>query len=146
MVAAYLASALLMAVLVVAVVAAVVRGRGWYSYDLEASGATHPGMRPDETRPSVVERTSTWILAFVVLTLGAIGGVFALMSNPSAAGGLLSGPVLAVAGLLVVGYVLVGAYVTARQRGHSDALAAAGVAVIGGTLLLLAVSAVLLSG
>lgn len=146
MVVAYLASGLVMTLLVVAVVAAVVRGGGWYSYEPDVAAGRHPGKRPDEARPSVAERTEAWLAAFFLLTLAAVAGVFGLVTNPDAVGGLASGPVLAGAGLLVVGYVLVGAYVTARQRGHSDALAAAGVAIIGGVLLMIGVSAALLTG
>lgn len=162
MVSAYLASALVMGVLAVLIVAAIGSDRRWYSYvpdsgvgrgaghGTEAGGASHepeeelPAPRTDEAQASLFERTSTWIAVFVVLVLGAVAGVFAFVSNPESTGSITGGPVVIIGGLVVVGYLLVGVNIMARQRGHSDSLAAAETGIVAGFLLLLAVTIQLL--
>lgn len=142
----YLVSALLMGTLVLVVVGAIARSRHWYSYapgtvaarHQEASDGGHAGA-------SVLDRTETWITGFVLLALGAVVGVFAFVSDPAASGSLTSGPVVVGAALFVALYVLLGVYATARQGGHSDAIAAAETAAVGGVLLLLAIALQLLS-
>lgn len=142
MASSFLLSTLLMGTLAALVLVAVLRSRRWYSYSPE-TGARVGGLS-DESRPPVWSRPATWILAFVGLTALAVGGVFAFVTNPDAPAGLLSAPVLGVGGLLLVGYLTLGVYHAAKERGHPASIAAAETATVLGVLFLVAVSAQLI--
>lgn len=145
MVSPYLTSALLMGALVLVVITAVVRGRHWYTYAPTAVPARTEGAH-GQGGPELLDRTGAWIVTFVLLSMVAVGGVLALVSGPAAGLTLTSGTIVAVAAGLVALYVLLGVYVTARQQGHSSALALAEMGAVFGTLLLLAISIKLVSG
>ncbi|MCU4802629.1 hypothetical protein OB920_19900 [Halobacteria archaeon HArc-gm2] len=142
--ATYVTSMLVMAALAVLVLIALVRSRRWYHY---APAPDEHGQVPaleGERRPPLLERPTTWIVGFVALMLGAVGGVFAFVTNPDAPAGLLSLPVLAVGGLMLGGYLLYGTYSAAKGRGHPSSIAAAETATLAGALFLVAVSAQLI--
>ncbi|SFR96720.1 hypothetical protein SAMN05216559_1693 [Halomicrobium zhouii] len=142
--ATLLTSALVMATLAVLVLVAIVRSRRWYHY---APAPDEHGQVPalaGQQRPPLLERPTTWIVGFLALMLGAVGGVFAFVTNPDAPGELFSVPVLAVGGLLLGGYLLYGTYSAAKGRGHPSSIAAAETATLAGGLFLLAVSAQLI--
>ena len=139
--ASYIASTLLMGALAALVLIALVRSRHWYRYAPQSSREAGVGWSPDrETRPSLLARPSTWIVAFIAVIALAVGGVFAFVTNPAAPAGLFSPPVLAVGGLLVGSYLLIGFYYAAKERGHPSSLAAAETATVVGALFLVAVS------
>lgn len=135
----YLASAAIMGVLALVVVTMVSRGPGWYRYTPQATDGTEAGWSPGQSRPSLFERTETWIATFVLLTVGAIAGVMALVTDPAAPSDLTSGPVVGVGIAVVVLYLLFGTYATARQHGHSYSLAIMETASAFGALFLLAI-------
>jgi hypothetical protein len=141
----HLASTLLMGAFAVAVVTWVVLGRKWYRYARPAD----LGFGPDESDATsslswFVSQPAVWMGAFFVLALALVGGVVAFVSSPT--GGLSLGPtVIGGMAVLVVGYLLVGTYVSAARRGHPRSLAAAETVSVGGALFLLAVVAQLLA-
>lgn len=134
----YVVSTLLMGVLAALVVVALLRSRHWYTYSPEAG--TELATAPGESRPPVLSRPTTWIAGFVLLAALAVGGVFVFVTTPDAPAGLFSLPVLAVGGLMLVAYLLLGTYYAAKGRGHSSSIAAAESATLFGVLLLLAVA------
>lgn len=141
----YVASTLLMGTLAVLVAIAVVRSRHWYRYAPSPSRDGEVGWSPDhESRPPLLARPTTWIVAFFAVTLLAVGGVLAFVTSPAPSTGLFSMPVLAVAGLLLGSYLLLGVYYAAKGRGHPPSLAAAETAVVFGALFLLGISAQLI--
>lgn len=145
MASTYLASTLLMGALAVLVLVAVVRSRRWYHYSPEPDEDTQVTWgQAGEARPPRLEQPTGWILGFFALVLAAVGGVFAFVTNPAAPAGLLSGPVVAVAALLLGLYLLLGVYTSAKQRGHPDSIAAAETATVFSALFLAAVAAQLI--
>ncbi len=142
---AYVASTLLMGTLVVLVLVAVLRSRRWYDYSPEPDAdATADWAVEARERPPVLERPTTWVVGFLALMLAAVGGVFLFVTSASAPAGLLSPPVLAVGGLLLGGYLLLGVYNAARGRGHPSSIAAAETATVFGALFLLGVASQLI--
>jgi len=75
--------------------------------------------------------------------LGAVGGVFAFVTNPNAPGELFSLPVPPSAASCW-GYLLYGTYSAAKGRGHPSSIAAAETATLAGALFLVAVSSQLI--
>jgi len=91
--ATYVTSMLVMAALAVLVLVALVRSRRWYHYAPAPDEHDRPPALAGERRPPLLERPTTWIVGFVALMLGAVGGVFAFVTNPNAPGELFSLPV-----------------------------------------------------
>ncbi|MFC7027360.1 hypothetical protein ACFQJ5_06755 [Halomicroarcula sp. GCM10025324] len=141
MATAYLVSTALMGLLVVGVLLWLGRVRGWYQYSPAASGeGWSPGVPPKSTVDRLTGSTSAWLVAFALLVVGFLVGVVAFISAPAGSGGL-AGPAVAVGGgLLLVGYLLFGVYISAKRRGHPSALAAAESATVAGTLFLVAIT------
>ena len=140
MTTAYLASTALMGVLVVAVVAWMVRGRGWYHYN---PGASTSGWSPTNDRESRFEtyadKPMAWVAAFAVLVVGLLIGVVASISGPVETQATAGLAVAVVGGAGLCGYLLFGVYLSATRRGHPRSLAVAESATVAGVLFLIAV-------
>jgi len=145
MVSPQVTSMLVMGVLAAVVIGALARSRPWYSHTPSAMDDTESGWVPGgyEER-SVFSGTGVWVGLFLVLAVGAVVGVGLFVSSSAAPTGLLSGPILVVAGLFVGVYMALGVYVTATARGHPKSMAAAEMAAVCGALLLVAVSSQLI--
>lgn len=147
MTTAFLVSTAVMGLFVVAVLGWVARSRGWYHYSPSAEsigwahggeGETQLGTLSDDPRVLAV--------AFTLLVVGFVGGVVLVVSGPvemQAAAGLA---VAVAGGLVLVGYLLLGVYLSATRRGHPRSLAVAESATVAGVLFLVAVTAQLLMG
>jgi len=137
----YLVGAVIMIGLVIAVVAASVRGRRWYRYTPQTA-RSDVGWSPDtestDDTGGMLSRPTVWIAAFFVVTTVSIAGIFFVATGSSIASmtTLMFG---ALAALLVV-YMLGGIYLVARGRGHSSAMAVAESATASGVLLVLLVA------
>lgn len=143
MVSTLLFGTALMGVMFVAVLGWAARSRGWYHYS-PASALVPPGDDGPGTGEGLSEDPRVLALTFGVLVVGAVGGVVAYISQP-VAGGSLVGPAVALAGgALVAGYLLLGVYVVATERGHPRSLAVAESATVAGLLFLVAVTAQLI--
>ena len=147
MTTAYLASTALMGLLVVAVLLYMGRIRGWYQYTpVVTDDGWSPGVDRSGQLGRLVNQPTVWLAGFTLLVVGIVVGVVAFISAPADSGSL-AGPAVALGGgLLLVGYLLFGVYVSATRRGHPRSLAVAESATIAGTLFLVAVTVQLLSG
>jgi len=125
MAATYLLSTALMGVLVLGVAVMIARGRAWHEY--------RPELFRGEGLPSGDDPTLLTV-GFLLLVLVAIGVTL------FAAGGGSVAAFLGVAGLLVVGFLVVGVYATARSNGHAYSLAVGeAIATLGAVLLVVLV-------
>jgi len=136
---AYVASSVLMGALVVAIVVASLRLREWHDYtppvDPGDSGWLH----------GLADSPTVWIAVFLLLSVGFGGATVLYVSGALPAGVLL--PVLgAAAFLVVVGYLFVGAYSSARSRGRPTSQAVAEGTMLTGFLFVLAIAAKLVVG
>lgn len=147
MATAYLVSTGLMGLLVAGVLLWLGRARGWYQYSpAVSSGGWSPGVERESALGRLAGNTSVWVVAFTVLIVGFVVGVVATISAPADSGSL-AGPAVAVGGgLLLVGYLLYGVYISAKRRGHPSSLAVAESATVAAALFLIAVSVNLLMG
>jgi hypothetical protein len=140
MVTTYLASMALMGVLGVAVVAWMVRGRGWYQY---SPGASTSGRSPADDREgrfeSYADQPMVWVGTFAVLVVGLLIGVVASISGPVETQATAGLAVAVVGGAGLCGYLLFGIYLSATRRGHPRSLAVAESATVAGVLFLIAV-------
>lgn len=132
----YLVSTVVMGLLGLGVLVFVLRGRRWHHYAPTDAYAT---LRAGEARPaSQVSRfagsTGTWILLYVLLVLGFLGGTV-LYSG----GGISGTIVIGALGVVIVAFVLIGVYAAMRENGRSYAQAAGTAAVIAGMLFALAI-------
>ncbi|MFC7019824.1 MULTISPECIES: hypothetical protein [Haloarcula] len=145
MTTAYLASTGVMGLLVVGVLLWLGRARGWYQYSPAVSShGWSPGVQRASTLDRLTGNTSAWVVAFTLLVVGFVVGGVAVISAPDGSGGL-AGPALAAGGgLVLVGYLLFGVYLSAKRRGHPSSLAAAESATVAGTLFLVAITVTLL--
>jgi hypothetical protein len=145
MTTAYLASTGVMGLLVVGVLLWLGRARGWYQYSpTVSSGGWSPGVRRENTLARLAGNTSAWVVAFTLLVVGFVVGVVALISAPDGSGGLAGTALAAGGGVVLVGYLLFGVYISAKRRGHPSSLAAAESATVAGTLFLVAITVRLL--
>lgn len=119
----YLVSTALMGVLVLGVAFALARGRAWRAY--------RPQLLDAEVSPT--SDPTVWLVGFILLIALSIAVTL------FAAGGGSVTSFLAVAGALVVGFLLVGIYTTARSNGHPHAYAVAESAITLGVLVLVAI-------
>ncbi len=130
----YLASMIVMGVLALGVGLWSARSRQWESYtppSVDSAGGALSRLASDER---------TWIVSFVVLALGITGITLAVL------GGGPTTMIYAVAGLLVVGFLVVGTYAAGRSVGHPHAHAVGeAVAAFGGVFLLAVVGYLLTS-
>lgn len=121
----HLVGAAIMVGLAIAVLLATVRGRHWYRYTPQTSrdeGGWSPGTTEEESK-SWLSRPVTWILAFFLVGILAVGGIFLYATGAGSAA--MSNVLLAAVGALIVVYLVGGIYLMARQRGHSSAMAVA---------------------
>lgn len=125
---ASLVSALLMGTFLVAVVAALARGRRWRGY----APTTGEGRDLQSTLVGATESPLAWVLAFVVLALGFGGGAVLFVTSSAAVRGTI-GLAMGLAFLAITaGYLLYGVYRSLRSRGRpSSEAAAAGAGVLG---------------
>jgi len=132
----YLASTLIMGLLIVGVVALALRARRWEHYtpqvaygDLNAGGG-----RPRSAIGRVVATPSVWTATYILLAVVFLGGVIV-----AAGGGVsMAGPaVMGALGAVLAGYVIGGVYVALRQHGRPTAQAVGGAAVALGGLFLI---------
>lgn len=142
----YLASTLLMGAFLVAVVA-FLRLAEYREYSMSLTG--------DESGPVAVLRglagsTTAWIAVFlvavVVATLASVAAVGGLVPADSGAVAIAGGILAAIIGIFVGGYLVWGAYYTARARGYHSAAAVMVSAWVVGLALVGAIMAVLLTG
>lgn len=145
MTTAFLTSTAVMGVVVLAVVAWMVRSRGWYHYSPSVtaggwSAGVDRGSRL-ERLDRLSERPAVWAVAFVVLVLGFVGGIVAFISGSVETSAMAGAAIAAGAGLLLLAYLLFGVYLAATQRGHPRSLAVAESAVVAGALFLVAIVA-----
>jgi len=136
MVSMLLVGTVVMGAFVLGVGTFVVRSRRWHHYT--------PHYRPEEmpTRPggaiaALAGQTWLWVATFLVLAV-AIGGVaLAFVVLPD---GATAGLALGILGAVLIGaYIVLGVYVSAKNRGHPRSIAAAESAVTFGILFLIAV-------
>jgi hypothetical protein len=121
----YLASTLLMGLLVVLIGGAMVRGRDWRKY-----APTRESESAADALVRLARSPGTWIAVFVLLVFGFGGGIFLILTG--AADAATVGLALAGAFLVVLaGYVFLGTYASARHRGRPTSMAVAeGVTII----------------
>ncbi|MEF8828788.1 MAG: hypothetical protein V5A49_07120 [Haloarcula sp.] len=146
MATAYLASTALMGVLVMAVVAWMVRGRGWYQYSPGAATSARSPAGDRESRfEAFADRPLVWVAAFAVLVVGLLVGVVASISGPVETQSIAGLAVAVVGGAGLCGYLLFGVYLSATRRGHPRSLAVAESATVAGALFLIAIGFQLLA-
>jgi hypothetical protein len=146
MTTAYLASTALMGLLVVAVVAWMVRGHGWYQYSPRASTSGRSSATDREGWfEAYADRPLVWVAGFAVLVVGLLVGVVASISGPIETQSIAGLAVAVVGGAGLCGYLLFGVYLSATRRGHPRSLAVAESATVAGVLFLIAVSLQLLA-
>lgn len=134
MAVAHLVGAAIMVGLAIAVVVATMRGRRWYRYSPQTTREV--GWSPahaEEERRGWLSRPITWILAFFVVSVVAVAGVFLFVTGSS---GGMSTALLGAVGALLLVYLVGGVYLMARQRGHSSAMAVAESATVSGAVFL----------
>lgn len=118
----------------------IARGIDWRSNDLLVDRGEGAGLGALADHPAV------WVAAFLALALGSTGVALVAVGDFGVA--VPSAQPLAVAamGLIVLLYLLGGTYVAVRGRNVSSAGATLAVALVLGTLLLIAVTGNLLMG
>ena len=124
----YLASTVVMGLVVAGVVYAVVNGRSWKRYSPQAVG----GERTDR---GSVAGGRTWIVGFGILSIVAVGGTLAILQSGADGTVLIFGA----AAVTVVSFLLVGTYATARSRGHPHAYAIGETVGMFGAVVILAI-------
>lgn len=142
----YLASTLLMGLFLVAVVAFLrLAERREYSPSLSGGESS-----PAATLRRTTDSPTTWIVVFLLATFGVglasvayVGGLVPAESAVVDVAGPVLGVVVAV---LVGGYLLWGAYSTARARGYQNAAAVMVSSWVLGLLFVMAIAAYLLTG
>jgi hypothetical protein len=140
--AGLLASTVLMGVLTAGLVILLANGRNWRRY----SPTALPTPRDGGGGPSMSERPGMLALGFIA-TVFVVGGAVVLLSGGLATMGTatptidMALAVSALLGLLVVGYVVLGSYSTARSHGVGYAQALMIAAWAFGLLFVLGVAA-----
>ncbi|WP_257297536.1 hypothetical protein [Haloarchaeobius sp. FL176] len=125
-----------MAVFLAAVVA-FLASRAWKEYEPgDADGESF--LRSLKGSPLV------WVVSFLLVVGGVAASVVVFVSGPPGQQALVSGVLVGVGALLLVGYVGYGTFTSTRAHGHTNAVAAMLSAWALGTLLLFAVTASLL--
>lgn len=131
--AVYIASMILMGVLALIVIGATATSRDWYSYTPEIGRPEVGGLTGLSQNPTA------WVVAFFLLVALALGTVLAALSG----GGTTL--FLGLAGILVLGFVMIGVYAAGRSRGHPHAYAVGEVVITLGFLFLILVAGYLLA-
>lgn len=137
-----IASTVLMGALLIAVVAVVTRSRSRHPSLLArraaGGGLTSTGGTPVSER--VANSRLSWVASFVLVTFGALGAVLVVVTEGGSTAQLGGAAVATLVGLLL------GTYVVARNAGLKNAWATMVTALVVGILLLVAITAVLLTG
>jgi hypothetical protein len=148
MVSLNLLSTAVMGLLVVATFVAVA-GIGRQRRPPSADGSTDRYDEITRTLAEVVRKPAVWSVAFVVLALG-LGAVAVLavgnFSLPEGMAGSLLGVMYAAVGLLLTGFVFLGAYFGARGRGLGNAQGIAAGSFAAGLVFLVLIAIQLLVG
>ncbi|WP_135854247.1 hypothetical protein [Halorussus salinus] len=135
---AYLASALVTGVALLAVWAFVVRMEDWRHYDPASAGSG--GSAPaDATRAT--DSVAAWAAGFFLLVLVVGGGTVLLVSDAALVAGVGWMGLALAFGALLVGFLLWGTYSSARFRGLQSAQAALLSAWVFGSLFVAAIVA-----
>ncbi|WP_227376966.1 hypothetical protein [Haladaptatus halobius] len=133
----YIASALVMGFMLVALALGIARGRKWKQYATERDERdTVAVLRGIASNPTV------WVLSFVLFSLVAGAGAVLFVSGTAVPASLRRGARLAVVALAVVlggGYIFWGTYQSSRYRGLDSAQATLAALWVGGALFVLAV-------
>jgi hypothetical protein len=133
----YVASALVMGFVLVALTLGIARGRNWKRYATERDERdTTAVLRGIASNPTV------WVLSFVLFSLVAGAGAVLFVSGTAVPASLRRGARLAVVALAVVlggGYIFWGTYQSSRYRGLDSAQATLAALWVGGGLFVLAV-------
>lgn len=124
----YLASMIVMGVLALLVVAVTALGRDWYDY------TPRIGRPEPDLLTGLSEDPRAWVVIFLLLVLLGTGATLSALS-----GGTTT-LFLAVAGLLVLGFLVVGVYAAGRARGHPHAYAVGEVVITLGFVFLIALA------
>jgi hypothetical protein len=135
----YMASAVLMGGLLLAVVVYLLGAREWYHYTPAVAGAGTGDVFTSTAR--VVRSPVTWTVSFLVFVAAVVGAGMAFVAAPEVEfvdPGLTSMALTGLAALLLVIYLFGGTVYLAKSRGFGDAAATAfGAGVI--TLLFIGV-------
>ncbi|WP_458209388.1 hypothetical protein [Haladaptatus sp. NG-SE-30] len=140
----YVASALVMGFVLVALALGLTRGRNWERYTMEGSERDSADViRKTASNPTV------WVLAFVLFSLVAGGGAILFVSGESVPASMQQGATLAVVSLTILlgaGYIFWGTYQSSRYRGLDSAQATLAALWAWGILFVLAVTVKLVMG
>lgn len=136
---AYVASSVLMGALVIAIVVAILRLREWNEYSPGGEGDGLVSLRGLANSPTV------WMVTFLLLLVVFGGTTLGYVSGAIPASAIL--PVLGGATfLVVVGYLFIAAYSSARSRGRPTSQAVAEGTTLTGLVFVLAIAAKLVVG
>lgn len=129
----YLVSMAVMGLLALLVVTFTATGRDWNDYT--------PRISPPEgdTLTELSSSPRVWVVLFFLVVALVLGATLATLGGGSAT------PVLALIGLLVIGFLVIGTYAAGRSRGHPHAYAVGETVLTLGALLLLVLTAYLLT-
>lgn len=129
----YLVSMAVMGILALLVVALTATGRDWYDYT--------PRISPPErdTLSELASSPRAWVVLFFLVVAVVLGATLSTLGGGSAT------PALALVGLLVLGFVVLGVYAAGRSRGHPHAYAVGESVITLGALLLLVITVYLLT-
>ena len=124
----YLASTVVMGLLAASVLYATVNGRSWKRYSPQA-------VSTEGNQGGFVTGGRTWIVAFGLLSIAAVGGTLTILQS----GGNGTVLIFGAAAALVVGFLLLGTYATARSRGHPHSHAIGETVGMAGAVVILAI-------
>lgn len=129
----YLVSMAVMGLLALLVVALTATGRDWYDY------TPRIGPPKRDTLSELASSPRAWVVLFFLVVAVVLGATLSTLGGGSAT------PAIAVVGLLVLGFLIVGVYAAGRSRGHPHAYAVGETVLTLGALLLLVLTAYLLT-
>jgi hypothetical protein len=129
----YLVSMAVMGILALLVVALTATGRDWFDY------SPRIGSPDRDTLSTLASSPRAWVVLFFLLVAVVLGATLSTLGGGSAA------PVLALIGLLLVGFLVLGTYAMGRSLGHPHAYAIGETVITLGALLLVVLAAYLLT-
>jgi hypothetical protein len=135
--ALFLASTLVMGLLVAGVVALMVRGRPWRHYTPQVAYGklSAGGGVPRSAISRAINTPSVWTAAFLLLVVVIIAGTVAVLGG---SGSVITAPVLiGLLGVVIVGNLVGGVFVAMRSNGRPFSQAIAASVVTLGALFLL---------